>query len=137
MTSFEYIRAIEPSGQDAGPLPTLEPILGQPDPDDAAELDELVAKARREVGSEADASLATPPTPRCLLPSFVGVCLASTPLDLDPRTHGSDGRRGDRPRDPITANPPRRARGWSSPGAVTMSLAVAATLVFGAFVMIR
>lgn len=136
MLHFEYIRAIEPPTEaredDEEPASPLAPIPAEPnakvDADDGEALDQLVADAREEAGADPHADLATPPPLRFQLPSFLGVPLACARLEPD----------RPEPDDPAPeAGSTRGLMALLGPGMVTMSLAVAATVAFGAFVVTR
>lgn len=131
--TFEYIRAIDPTIPHDALEPALEPIVPQarpaarPGDEPEVELEQLVAKAREAVGPEDHASLAAPWPLGIELPSFVGVPLVCERLEA-PQSAAE-----------TAAEPPRgRWRAWLDPGAVTtMTLALAATLAFGMFVVTR
>lgn len=139
MLQFEYIRAIETSTREEDPASALAPIPAEPtaEPEPEATLDQLVAHARDEVGVDPHADLATPPPLRFQLPSFLGVPLAYAPVEPERDLGVADDV--DR-----TTNETARASGLTrglmavlGPGMLTMSLAVAATVAFGAFVVTR
>jgi hypothetical protein len=119
---FEYIRPIDP--RPAHLEPELLPLMGSMS--DAPDLAELVAHARGRTQEEP--SLACPmPSQRFELPRFSGVSLADAILAAAPT----------RKREPlpIIASLPAEPRVLLGPGAMTMTLALVATLVFGVLVI--
>lgn len=120
---FEYLRRLEP--HPAEPAPTV-PIAATRD---EADLGALVARARAQTidDDDDDASLACP-TPRLGLPRFSGVMLADVVLQPPPPPHERSTSLS------ITSPLPTQPRVLLGPGAMTMTLAVVATLVFGVLV---
>lgn len=117
---FEYLRRLEP--QPAPPAPTV-PVAPTRDETD---LDALVARARAHaVDEEEDRSLACA-SPRHGLPRFSGITLADVVLQPPPHERRASLS--------ITAPLPSQPRVLLGPGAMTMTLAVVATLVFGVVV---
>lgn len=118
---FEYIRPI--------PSPVLEreqePVRTVGRLGDAPELAELVAHERMLVPDDG-ASLACPllPSRRLELPRFSGISLADVVLQA-PAT----------PPEPMIAPLGSEPRALLGPGAMTMTLAIVATLAFGVFVV--
>jgi hypothetical protein len=100
---------------------------------DAPDLAELVARARGQT-REHEASLAcpAPPARRLEMPRFSGVPLAD--LDVQACSPLDPPVQPPRPLDVIAPLPPQ-ARVLLGPGAMTMTLAIVATLAFGAFVV--
>lgn len=134
---FEYIRSI-PSPvleQELEPVCTVE-RLG-----DAPELAELVAQACA-LAPDDDVSLACPepPSRRVELPRFAGICLADMVLQATaspPRPISGRALEPAAERDPlpVIASLAFEPRVLLGPGAMTMTLAVVATLAFGVFVV--
>lgn len=130
---FEYIRPI--------PSPVLEreqePVRTVGRLGDAPELAELVAHARMLVPDDG-ASLAcpVPPSRRLELPRFSGISLADVVLQAPASPPKPIATFGDE-REPLPIIAPlgSEPRALLGPGAMTMTLAIVATLAFGVFVV--
>lgn len=117
---FEYIRSIPSS------VPEQEPVFNVERNGDAPELAELLAHVRTVVPDDAS-SLACPvPSVRVELPRFAGISLADMALEAYTL-----------PRQPLSVTAPLASepRVLLEPGAMTMTLAIMATLAFGVFVV--
>ncbi len=120
---FEYIRPIDP--RPAHLEPELLPIMGSMS--DAPDLAELVDNARRRTPAEPSLACPMPPSQRVELPRFSGVSLADAILAAAPPR--------EREPIPVIASLPAEPRVLLGPGAMTMTLALFATLVFGVLVV--
>lgn len=117
---FEYIRSIPSSVLEQEPVRTAE-RLG-----DAPDLAELLAHVRALVPDDA-ISLACPvPSDRVELPRFAGISLADMILEASAFERQSLS---------VTASLSSEPRVLLGPGAMTMTLAIMATLAFGVFVV--
>ena len=130
---FEYIRSIPSpvTEQEHEPVRTVE-RLG-----DAPELAELVAHACALAPDDCT-SLACPepPSRRVELPRFAGICLADMVLQAAaPPPRPISARAAEREPLPLVASLASEPRVLLGPGAMTMTLAVVATLAFGVFVV--
>ena len=119
---FEYIRPIDPR---PARLDELEPVCLMGSMNETPDLSDLVARARRQSPDDA-ASLACPmpPPERLELPRFSGITLADTALQALEREPV-----------PVTAPLPPEPRALLGPGAMTMTIALFATFVFGVLVV--
>jgi hypothetical protein len=124
---FEYIRPIDPRPAHLELDPELLPLMGSMS--DTPDLVELVAHARRQTPDD-EASLACPMLPprSVELPRFSGITLADTVLQAPASTPELDLR-------PVIAPLPAEPRVLLGPGTMTMTIALAATLVFGVLVV--
>jgi hypothetical protein len=118
---FEYIRPIDPSPAQSGT--ELEPVRFS----DAQDLDDLLSLATFQ-GGEETTPLACPELlgQRVELPRFAGISLADVVLETVP---APSRERQQTP--PLSASLPPKPRTLLGPGAMTMTLAVVATLVLG------
>jgi hypothetical protein len=117
---FEYIRPIDPR-----PAPLeLEPVHLKGSMIDAPDLSELVARARRLSPGEPSLACPLPPPRRVELPRFSGITLAEPVLQAHEREPL-----------PVLAPLPPEPRVLLGPGAMTMTLALVVTLVFGVLVV--
>jgi len=118
---FEYIRPIDPRPAHC----ELEPVCLMGSMSEAPELAELVTRAHKQVPDDAS-SLAcpVPPSQSFELPRFSGITLADTAVQAPaPELL------------PVTAPLPPQPRVLLGPGAMTMTLALVATFVFGVLVV--
>jgi hypothetical protein len=118
---FEYIRPIDPSPAESGT--ELEPVRFSDAPDPA----DLLSLASRQKGEETT-PLACPELlgDRVEMPRFAGISLGDVVLETMPAPS-----RERQPTPSPSASLPPRPRTLLGPGAMTMTLAVVATLVFG------
>ncbi|MCX4241558.1 hypothetical protein [Paraliomyxa miuraensis] len=123
---FDYIRALDPP-DDEEPVAPLEPVLSVQPPleVDDEDLDQLVSSVRHGADQRSRKNVVvTSKGAAEKWPSFLGVSLSSARLEP---------ARVEPPPATTEASP----RGWASAGMVTMALALLATAVFGAFVILR
>jgi len=130
---FEWIRRIEPPA--AQPTAPPEPVRRHRDAPELAEL----ARAHARAAQPEPTSLACPvaPAQRLELPRFSGVSLADVALEISPPT-APPSEAATKPAKPpryVTAPLPPQPRVLLGPGAMTMTLAIVATLVFGVLVV--
>ncbi len=123
---FEYIRPIDPPPA----RPELEPLFPFGGTTDTPDLGELVAQ-ERTLSPEAPSLACPEPSERVELPRFSGMTLADVVVHEDESPE---------PPHPTVAVPlvtslPSETRTLLGPGAMTMTLAIAATLAFGMFVV--
>jgi hypothetical protein len=118
---FEYIRSIDPPPARC----ELEPVCLMGSMSDAPDLTELVTRAHTQAPDDAT-SLACPmpPPPRIDLPRFSGISLGDVVLQAPEHEPVQ-----------VTASLPPEPRALLGPGAMTMTLALVATFVFGALVV--
>jgi len=122
---FEYIRPIDPR-----PAPLeLEPLHPLGSMNDTSDLTELVVRARARTPDEPSLACPMPPSWRLELPRFSGMSLADAVMAAAPvPAHEREPL-------PVIAPLPAEPRVLLGPGAMTMTLALVATLVFGVLVV--